>query len=350
MKLSLMVIVLYLDQITVKAYQREISSWTSELFPEEYNTWWSYKSGELGGPETWGTKSTYVNHQKKTLWPFCQQGRQQSPIDIQTERLVYDHSLKSMIISGRDEQLELIVENVGQDLQLSVLSDDVFSMRIKFGSVSSRGSDHRIDGRSLPGEIYAFNGELYGNYSQAAVQPHGLVAISVFLRLSNTSNKDLLGVVAASEKTVFKGQRFQLKGLEFRSLLPVTQEYMTYEGSLPFPGCCESVTWIILNYPISISEIELKTLRRLRIAQTLWSGSMADNFRPVQSLNNRSIRTNINFSSNNNNAECTVKKQISYMVYFLSYGRPCGPVRAIRRPLWMQLNLRQLVIILNAHQ
>ncbi|KAF5404293.1 Carbonic anhydrase XIII [Paragonimus heterotremus] len=267
------------------------------------------------GPEAWGTKSTQENHQKKTLWPFCQQGRQQSPIDIQTERLVYDHSLKSMVISGRDEQLELIVENIGQDLQLSVLSDDVvvsggplsyrfqvFSMRIKFGSVSSRGSDHRIDGRSLPGElqIYAFNGELYGNYSQAAVQPHGLVAISVFLRLSNTSNKDLLGVVAASEKTIFKGQRFQLKGLEFRSLLPVTQEYMTYEGSLPFPGCCESVTWIILNYPISISELELKTLRRLRIAQTLWSGSMADNFRPVQSLNNRSIRTNINFSNNNN--------------------------------------------------
>ncbi|KAA3679797.1 uncharacterized protein DEA37_0010613 [Paragonimus westermani] len=187
------------------------------------------------GPETWGTKSTYQNHQKNILWPFCQQGRQQSPIDIQTERLVYDHSLKSMVISGRDEQLELIVENVGQDLQLSVLSNDVvvsggplsyrfqvFSMRIKFGSVSSRGSDHRIDGRSLPGE------------------------------LSNTSNKDLLGVVAASEKTIFKG------------------EYTT-----------------------------LKTLRRLRIAQTLWSGSMADNFRPVQSLNNRSIRTNINFSSSN---------------------------------------------------
>ncbi|KAF8569436.1 hypothetical protein P879_04444 [Paragonimus westermani] len=200
--------------------------------------------------------------------------------------------------------MELIVENVGQDLQLSVLSDDVvvsggplsyrfqvFSMRIKFGSVSSRGSDHRIDGRSLPGEKQ-------------------LNLLHFSSQLSNTSNKDLLGVVAASEKTIFKGQRFQLKGLEFRSLLPVTQEYMTYEGSLPFPGCCESVTWIILNYPISISEIELKTLRRLRIAQTLWSGSMADNFRPVQSLNNRSIRTNINFSSNN---------KVSQPVYSTTY-------------------------------
>ncbi|VDP76479.1 unnamed protein product [Echinostoma caproni] len=215
-------------------------------------------------------------------------GRHQSPVDIQTDRLVYDHSLKPIEISGSDLQLDLIVENAGQDLRLSLLSEQIVltggpfsyefqavTLNMKFGSVSSRGSDHRIDGRSLPGEV----SEIWCRF------------------LCNISNKDILGIVAAAEKTIFKGQTFQLRGLELRSLLSSTREYMTYDGSLPFPGCHETVKWVILNHPVSISETELKTLRRLRVANTLWSGSMADNFRPVQPLNHRTVSTNINFNT-----------------------------------------------------
>ncbi|GAA56177.1 carbonic anhydrase-related protein 10, partial [Clonorchis sinensis] len=263
-------------------------------------------------PETWGTILSATTN--KPVWPLCQIGHQQSPIDIQTERLLFDHTLKTFRITGSDEQLEFIVQNVGQDLQLSFLSNQVFltggplsyyyqifSARIKFGSASSKGSDHRIDGRSSPGElqIFAYNNELYKNSSQASIHPNGLAAVSVFFKLSNTSNKDLVGIVAAAEKTIFKGETFQLRGVEMRSLLSSTKEFITYQGSLPFPGCYETVTWIILNHPILISPAELKTLRRLRVAQTLWSGSMADNFRPIQPLNNRSIRTNINFDTTN---------------------------------------------------
>ncbi|VDP28146.1 unnamed protein product [Schistosoma margrebowiei] len=196
-------------------------------------------------------------------------------------------------------------------------------------------------------QIYSFNNELYNNLSEAFYRPNGILAISVFFKIGNATNKDLLGVVAAAEQTIFKGETFQLKGLELRSLLTSTHEFMTYEGSLPFPPCHETVTWIILNHPIMITETEhykqrwivdssgiqdacfvlfgtrqldvpaselmftlglelstvrfkrhrLKTLRRLRVADTLWSGSMADNFRPTQAINNRSVRTNINFRS-----------------------------------------------------
>ncbi|KAL5969522.1 Carbonic anhydrase-related protein 10 [Taenia solium] len=72
---------------------------------------------------------------------------------------------------------------------------------------------------------------------------------------------------------------------------------MTYEGSLPFPSCAETVTWIILNRSIQISLKEMKVLRQLRTDKTLWSTSMADNFRPVNPLNNRSVRTNIRFAN-----------------------------------------------------
>ncbi|CAH8451557.1 unnamed protein product [Dicrocoelium dendriticum] len=286
---------------------------------------WSYKPEGSKGPASWGLER--VDKRVDADWSLCRYGKRQSPIDIQTNSLIFDHSLEAIAISGKDNQLDLIVENIGQDIQLSILSDDViltggpvsysyhvFSIRIKFGSVSTRGSDHRIDGIALPGElqIYAFNSELYQTYTQAATRPHGLAAISVFFKLGNITNKDLLGIVAAAEKTVFRGQRFHLKGIELHSLLSSTLEYMTYDGSLPFPGCHETVTWIILNHPISISETELKTLRRIQVNQTLWSGAMADNFRPVQPINNRSVRTNINFDSLDQH--CTVKKQASYSI------------------------------------
>ncbi|TGZ55774.1 hypothetical protein CRM22_010321 [Opisthorchis felineus] len=219
------------------SHDGKFPSWDTENPAQDWETGWSYKSGEVGGPETWGTILSATTN--KPVWPLCQIGHQQSPIDIQTERLLFDHTLKTFRITGSDEQLEFIVQNVGQDLQLSFLSNQVFltggplsyyyqifSARIKFGSASSKGSDHRIDGRSSPGE------------------------------LGNTSNKDLVGIVAAAEKTIFKGETFQLRGVEMRSLLSSTKEFITYQGSLPFPGCYETVTWIILNHPILISPAE----------------------------------------------------------------------------------------------
>ncbi|TGZ55776.1 hypothetical protein CRM22_010321 [Opisthorchis felineus] len=251
------------------SHDGKFPSWDTENPAQDWETGWSYKSGEVGGPETWGTILSATTN--KPVWPLCQIGHQQSPIDIQTERLLFDHTLKTFRITGSDEQLEFIVQNVGQDLQLSFLSNQVFltggplsyyyqifSARIKFGSASSKGSDHRIDGRSSPGElqIFAYNNELYKNSSQASNHPNGLAAVSVFFKLGNTSNKDLVGIVAAAEKTIFKGETFQLRGVEMRSLLSSTKEFITYQGSLPFPGCYETVTWIILNHPILISPAE----------------------------------------------------------------------------------------------
>ena len=37
-------------------------------------------------------------------------------------------------------------------------------------------------------------------------------------------------------------------------LLPNTEQYITYEGSLTSPACQESVTWIVFNKPIYMSQ------------------------------------------------------------------------------------------------
>jgi len=49
------------------------------------------------------------------------------------------------------------------------------------------------------------------------------------------------------------GNRVHIRHLSVHGLLPETGDYVTYDGSLSQPGCQETVTWIIVNKPIYIS-------------------------------------------------------------------------------------------------
>lgn len=81
------------------------------------------------------------------------------------------------------------------------------------------------------------------------------------------------------------------------SLLPKTQFYLTYEGSVSEPPCSETANWIVLNKPVYILERSLFSLRNSIVID-----GYGDNFRPIQALNNRCITTNIASNLNGNNA------------------------------------------------
>ena len=49
-----------------------------------------------------------------------------------------------------------------------------------------------------------------------------------------------------------------IKSMDLSQLLPNTDQYITYEGSFTQPGCYETVTWILYNKPIIISEKQVK--------------------------------------------------------------------------------------------
>lgn len=122
--------------------------------------------------------------------------------------------------------------------------------------------------------------------------------------------------------------------LSISNLLPVEHlsTYCTYEGSITQPACYETVQWLVLNKPIYLTA---NLLSQLRSALHLDESSRsADNFRPVQKLNNRTIRTNIEFripksvpainrtsalnsndlnsNSINKQLTCTMRKQMYY--------------------------------------
>ncbi|VEL09172.1 unnamed protein product [Protopolystoma xenopodis] len=64
-------------------------------------------------------------------------------------------------------------------------------------------------------------------------------------------------LISTTEKVQLKGLRQRLNGLVLGALLPRTHQYMTYQGSLPFPACHETVTWIVLNQPVIVTETQV---------------------------------------------------------------------------------------------
>jgi len=171
---------------------------------------------------------------------------------------------------------------------------------LHFGAKDSVGSEHAIDGEKFAGEvqIFGFNLDLYGNFSEAAKMPHGIVAIALVVEVGKPTSDELKKLVAAAMNVTFKSRKtkisFQPYALQF-----VTGHYVTYEGSFTFPGCFETVTWIIMNKPIYISKSDLKTMREIHATEqkTRDPQFLTDNFRPLKPLNRRLLRTNINFKT-----------------------------------------------------
>lgn len=62
------------------------------------------------------------------------------------------------------------------------------------------------------------------------------------------------GVKFAMYDCVDAGQQARVRHISIQGLVPQTDNYITYDGSLTQPGCQETVTWIIVNKPLYISQ------------------------------------------------------------------------------------------------
>ncbi|KAI1232417.1 hypothetical protein IHE44_0006877 [Lamprotornis superbus] len=148
-------------------------------------------------------------------------------------------------------------------------------------------------------QLIHYNHELYTNVTEAAKSPNGLVVVSIFMKVSESSNPFLNRMLNRDTITriTYKNDAYLLQGLNIEELYPETSSFITYDGSMTIPPCYETASWIIMNKPVYITRMQMHSLRLLSQNQPSQIFlSMSDNFRPVQPLNNRCIRTNINFS------------------------------------------------------
>lgn len=271
-----------------------------------WEEWWTYDG--ISGPDFWGLLNPD--------WNLCSKGRRQSPVDLNPSTLLFDPHLKPLQVD--QSRISGIITNTGHGVIFRV-SDSLapglavnisggplsyqyrfHELHIHYGRSDDRGSEHTIAGKPFPAEvqIFGFNSDLYANMSEAVElrRSEGLVGISILLQLGDLSHSELRVLTGQLHRITYRGQEAAMKHLSIKELLPETEHFMTYEGSLTMPGCHETVTWIVLNKPIYITKQQLYLLRKLMQGDELNARApLSDNFRPTLPVNQRLVRTNIDF-------------------------------------------------------
>ncbi|KAL8609898.1 hypothetical protein ACOMHN_016373 [Nucella lapillus] len=258
------------------------------------------------GPENWGRLNP--------AWRTCHTGKFQSPIDIQPQDLLFDPNLRRMnvnvpsVLSGR-------LVNTGNDLTLRVSADvsvtanfsdgpllytySLQRLQLHFGKTDLQGSEHSVEGYSFAAELQfvAYNTDLYDNLTEAMHHPYGVAIVAVLIEASEEDNTGFRTLVDHAKLVPWQGQTREVKALPTRSLLPDTNYYVTYEGSFTQPACLETVTWVLFNRPVHVSTTQLDTLRQFqkRLYGEESVAQLAGNHRPTMPINNRPVRTNINY-------------------------------------------------------
>ncbi|CAL4133739.1 unnamed protein product, partial [Meganyctiphanes norvegica] len=234
-----------------------------------WEMWWTYDG--ISGPEFWGV----IN----PAWGMCSDGRRQSPINLDPRTILHDPNLTPLTmdkhkVSGR-------LQNTGHGLEWWVVEPEgrihmsggplsysyaLSHLRLHFGERDAQGSEHTIANHAFPAEVqvYGYNDVLYGNFSQAATQVHGVVAIAVLIQLGDRTSPALESFLKGMKEVQHGGSSTIVNHLSPHELVSSTSQYLTYEGSLTEPGCHETVTWIIPNKPLYVSFTQMRLLRGMR--------------------------------------------------------------------------------------
>ncbi|KAF6076760.1 carbonic anhydrase 7 [Phyllostomus discolor] len=154
------------------------------------------------------------------------------------------------------------------------------------------GSEHTVDGKSFPCELHLvhWNARKYSTFGEAASAPDGLAVVGVFLEMGD-EHPSMNRLTDALYMVRFKGTKAQFTCFNAKCLLPASRHYWTYPGSLTTPPLSESVTWIVLREPISISERQMEKFRSLLFtSEDDERIHMVNNFRPPQPLMGRLVK------------------------------------------------------------
>ena len=236
---------------------KEITAQTVEKATEIH---WSY-SGDTG-PEYWS--------QMEGNTP-CD-GLMQSPVDIETIKVVEDEDLKPLDIHYKPETKMSKVTNNGHSIQYNFEEGDYVTIgdaRYNLKQIHfHESSEHTINGVRFPMAIHLVHASDNGKIAVLGVmvkegEPNApFEFLETFLPLKSGESKTINA------------------GFDMNKNLPINKGYYHYTGSLITPPCTESVAWYIFKEPSTISKEQVVTLRK---------NMPLNNYRNEQKLNGRII-------------------------------------------------------------
>jgi len=208
-------------------------------------------------------------------WSACAgtaEDARQSPIDI--DRVRIDRSLKPL------------------ELQTFATTIDIFNNGHTIEQTyEDTGSSIYFDGRVYELQQFHFHtfSEHTVNDNRGMMEMHAVfnepgsgdnLVIGQLFKIGKKENRFIQTLIDAGlpEKNGDTTQTDDL--IDIADGLTNTSSYYTYDGSLTTPACTENVTWVVLKKQSKLSHEQWDSFRRI----------LGNNFRPLQKLNDRTIR------------------------------------------------------------
>jgi carbonic anhydrase len=229
------------------------------LFAEKGAPHWSYEGQE--GPTHWGELADE--------YKMCSEGVNQSPIDLIADYNADLPSLEFEYYSSTVDEINnghTIQQNIkpGSFLRIPERGENFELKQFHFHSPS----EHTVGGKSFDMELHFVHAHANG----------GLLVVGVLM--NEGEEHPVLKKLWAFMPEKAGDTSQQPVAFEETGLLPPTDDYFTYGGSLTTPPCSEGVRWIVLKRPIEASAEQIATFKS-RIGEA--------NNRPIQSNNARLI-------------------------------------------------------------
>jgi len=258
------------------------------------NAKWNYIKGDAAGPTKWkdltGNDACGLN--------------KQSPIDIIATKTNVDTDLGAFDRNLFIAPTKIVLENTGHSLKLKL--DDGYTLPVNtaglpgafkaaqlhfhWGTVT--GSEHLLNGEQMFGEMHIVHvNSKYNTSDKYLASPDGLAVLGFFIKndaeqdnanFAKITDKLTAGALDTSKQTADLTTAFAVKDLMPEDI----STFYRYNGSLTTPTCNEVVTWTMFKEPIRISKSQGK------LFQSYFKATFTKNYRPLQALNGRIVKTN----------------------------------------------------------
>ncbi|KAH9400351.1 Alpha-carbonic anhydrase, partial [Tyrophagus putrescentiae] len=236
----------------------------------------------------------------------------QSPIDITSNVLVSNASLRIDFLGYNQLISQFDVSNTGHAIQFSYVGEPseapqitgtalygdtltLSQLHFHWGQADNAGSEHRINGKPFELEIHLvhYNRDKYPTFNDALNAHNGVAVVAVFYMIDEKNVEELDNIVEMVNEVASSGGS-ETAHLEhpfvLNHLLPDLSEninFYRYHGSLTTPPCTEGVTWIIAEAVAHIGRDQIEAFRAVKDIQH--NTLEGNNFRPIQQLNGRKI-------------------------------------------------------------
>lgn len=223
---------------------------------------WGY-SGE-GAPENWGNLSDKYSE--------CSEGREQSPIDIDTNAVDSDGDAPGLLFAYKDEEIHSTNTGMFVKVKYDEKSSHIVIDEREYNLIEIHPhtpSEHTIDGESFPMEMHLVHRALGGQ----------LAVVGVMFRLGEThpAVQHFIDAVPINpDDDYFPSEHFNAA-----DLLPTGNFHYGYDGSLTTPPCSEGVKWQVMSEIQEVSQEQVDKISSL-------TGNIKNN-RPVQPLGDRTV-------------------------------------------------------------